>query len=184
MPLYSLRGDKPDMAPLDRCYVAETAIVIGKVRIKSGASIWFGAVLRGDNEWIEIGERTNIQDSCTLHTDPGYPLKVGRGCTIGHNAILHGCSVGNNTLIGMGAILLNGARVGSNCVVGAGALVGERKEVPDNTIFVGSPARKLRDNDDTTIKLIEQSAEIYFQRWQTYVSALKRIRTPAARAKR
>ena len=175
MPFFSLRGEKPDMAPLDHCYVAETAVVIGRVRIKIGASIWFGTVLRGDNEWIEIGERTNIQDNCTLHTDPGFPLTVGDGCTIGHNAILHGCLIGNNTLIGMGAILLNGAQIGSNCVVGAGALVGEKMIVADNTLVVGSPARKVRNIDEATVKLIERSAEIYFKRWQTYTSTLKRI---------
>lgn len=175
MPLFALGEEKPDMAPLDRCYVAETAVVIGKVRIKGGASIWFGAVLRGDNEWIEIGERTNVQDNCTLHTDPGYPLTVGSGCTIGHNAILHGCSIGNNTLIGMGAILLNGARVGDNCVVGAGTLVGERKVIPDNTVVVGAPARKIREADATTIKFNELSAQIYFNRWQTYATALQRM---------
>jgi carbonic anhydrase/acetyltransferase-like protein (isoleucine patch superfamily) len=175
MPFFSLRGEKPDMAPLDHCYVAETAVVIGRVRIKIGASIWFGTVLRGDNEWIEIGERTNIQDNCTLHTDPGFPLTVGDGCTIGHNAILHGCLIGNNTLIGMGAILLNGAQIGSNCVVGAGALVGEKMIVADNTLVVGSPARKVRNIDEATVKLIERSAEIYFKRWQTYASTLKRI---------
>ena len=175
MPLYSLRDEKPDMAPPDRCYVADTAVVIGKVRIRIGASVWFGAIVRGDNEWIDIGERTNIQDNCTLHTDPGFPLTIGHGCTIGHNAILHGCSIGDNTLIGMGAILLNGSRVGSNCVVGAGALIGERKVIPDNALVVGSPARKIRDNDDATIKLIERSAEVYFNRWQTYASSLKRI---------
>src|SRR5579862_5050761 len=129
MPVFSLLGEWPDVAPADQCYVADNAVVVGRVRIKAGASVWFGAVLRGDNEWIEIGERTNIQDNCTLHTDPGFPLIVGEGCTIGHNAILHGCSIGNNTLIGMGAILLNGAKVGSNCVVGAGALIGEGKVI-------------------------------------------------------
>lgn len=175
MPLFSLRGEKPDMAPLDHCYVAETAVVIGKVRIKIGASIWFGAVLRGDNEWIEIGERTNIQDNCTLHTDPGYPLTVGPGCTIGHNAILHGCTIGKNTLVGMGAILLNGAKIGDNCVVGAGALIREKQVISDNAIVVGSPARKIRDADEATIKFNERSAEIYFNRWQTYASTLKRI---------
>jgi carbonic anhydrase/acetyltransferase-like protein (isoleucine patch superfamily) len=175
MPLFSLRGENPDMAPPDQCYVVESAVIIGRVRIKAGASIWFGAVLRGDNEWIEIGERTNVQDNCTLHTDPGYPLTVGPGCTIGHNAILHGCSIGKNTLIGMGAIVLNGAQVGDNCVIGAGALVGERKVIPDNTVAVGSPARKLRDTDEATIKFNERSAEIYFNRWQTYRSALKQI---------
>jgi carbonic anhydrase/acetyltransferase-like protein (isoleucine patch superfamily) len=175
MPLFSLRGEKPDMAPLHQCYVAETAVVIGKVRIKIGASIWFGAVLRGDNEWIEIGERTNIQDNCTLHTDPGYPLTVGPGCTIGHNAILHGCSIGKNSLVGMGAILLNGATIGDNCVVGAGALIREEQIISDNAIVVGSPARKIRDADEAIIKFNERSAEIYFNRWQTYASTLKRI---------
>lgn len=175
MPLFSLRGEKPDMVPSDHCYVAETAVIIGKVRIKVGASIWFGAVLRGDNEWIEIGERTNIQDNCTLHTDPGFPLTIGPGCTVGHNAILHGCSIGKNTLIGMGAILLNGAKIGDNCVVGAGALVGEKMIVSNNCVVVGTPARKLRDVDEATIKLTERSAEIYFNRWQMYASTLKRL---------
>jgi carbonic anhydrase/acetyltransferase-like protein (isoleucine patch superfamily) len=175
MPVFSLFGQAPDMAPSDQCYVAETAIVIGRVRIKAGASLWFGAVLRGDNEWIEIGERTNIQDNCTLHTDPGFPLTVGVGVTVGHNAILHGCVIGNNTLIGMGAVVMNGAQVGSNCIVGAGALVAEKAVVPDNALVVGSPARKIRDNDEATIKLIEYSAEVYFNRWQAYVESFKRI---------
>jgi carbonic anhydrase/acetyltransferase-like protein (isoleucine patch superfamily) len=175
MPLFSLRGETPVMAPLDHCYVADTAVVIGKVRIKIGASIWFGAVLRGDNEWIEIGERTNIQDNCTLHTDPGFPLTVGNGCTVGHNVVLHGCLIGDNTLIGMGAILLNGAKVGANCIVGAGALVPEHATVPDNTLVVGSPAREIRNLDEATIKKIELSADVYFERWQIYASTLKRI---------
>jgi carbonic anhydrase/acetyltransferase-like protein (isoleucine patch superfamily) len=175
MPLYSLAGQRPDTAPAGLCYVADSAVVIGKVRIKAGASVWFGAVLRGDNEWIEIGERTNIQDNCTLHTDPGFPLSVGEGCTVGHNAILHGCRIGSNTLIGMGAILMNGAQVGANCIVGAGALIGENKTIPDNSIVVGSPARKIRDSDEATIKLIEQSAQIYFRRWQNYAANLQRV---------
>jgi carbonic anhydrase/acetyltransferase-like protein (isoleucine patch superfamily) len=175
MPVFSLAGQKPDMAPPELCYMAESAVIIGKVRIKAGASVWFGAVLRGDNEWIEIGERTNIQDNCTLHTDPGFPLTAGDGCTIGHNAVLHGCSIGNNTLIGMGAILMNGAQVGANCIVGAGALIGEKKTVPDNTLVVGSPARRLRENDDATRALIAMSADIYFRRWQNYAANLRRL---------
>jgi carbonic anhydrase/acetyltransferase-like protein (isoleucine patch superfamily) len=175
MPVFSLFDQAPDMAPPDLCYVAETAIVIGRVRIKAGVSLWFGAVLRGDNEWIEIGERTNIQDNCTLHTDPGFPLTVGSGVTVGHNAILHGCLIGNNTLIGMGAVVMNGAQVGSNCIVGAGALVAEKAVVPDNALVVGSPARKIRDSDDATIRLIEYSAEVYFKRWQAYAESFKRI---------
>jgi carbonic anhydrase/acetyltransferase-like protein (isoleucine patch superfamily) len=175
MPLFSLRGEKPEMAPSEHCYVADTAAVIGRVRIRIGASIWFGAVLRGDNEWIEVGERTNIQDNCTLHTDPGYPLTIGSGCTVGHNAILHGCSIGKNTLVGMGAILMNGAKIGDNCVVGAGALVGEKSVIADNSVVVGTPARKIRDADEAAIKFNKLSAEVYFNRWQLYADALKRI---------
>jgi carbonic anhydrase/acetyltransferase-like protein (isoleucine patch superfamily) len=175
MPIFSLGSEEPDMAPGGQCYVAETAIVVAKVRIKSGASIWFGAVLRGDNEWIEIGERTNIQDNCTLHTDPGFPLTVGTGCTIGHNAILHGCSIGHNTLIGMGAILLNGSQIGDNCVVGAGALVSEKMIVPNNTVVVGMPARRLRAVDVATIEFNQRSAEVYFKRWQAYASTFKKL---------
>jgi carbonic anhydrase/acetyltransferase-like protein (isoleucine patch superfamily) len=175
MPLFSLDGQKPDMAPANRCYVAETAIVIGKVRIKAGASVWFGAVLRGDNEWIEVGERSNVQDNSVLHTDPGYPLVIGEGCTIGHNAILHGCSIGNNTLIGMGSIIMNGAQIGANCIVGAGTLIGENKTVPDHSLVVGSPMRKLRDTDEDAVKSIAKAAEIYFQRWQDYAANLKRV---------
>jgi carbonic anhydrase/acetyltransferase-like protein (isoleucine patch superfamily) len=175
MPLFSLHGERPDMAPPDQCYVAETAVVIGKVRIKVGASIWFGAVLRGDNEWIEIGERTNIQDNCTLHTDPGFPLTVGPGCTIGHNAILHGCSIGKNTLVGMGAILMNGAQIGDNCVIGAGTLIREKQIIPNDEVVVGSPARKIRDVNEEIIKFNECSAQIYFERWQLYASTLKSI---------
>lgn len=175
MALFSLQGQEPDMAPAGTCYVAESAVVIGKVRIKAGVGIWFGAVLRGDNEWIEIGERSNVQENCTLHTDPGYPLTVGEGCTVGHNAILHGCTIGRNCLIGMGAILMNGAQIGANCIIGAGALIGERKTIPDNSLVVGAPARVIRSTDEAAVKLIEHAAEVYFQRWQNYAANLKRI---------
>ena len=175
MPIFSLGGLRPELASAGACYVADTATLIGKVRIKPGASVWFGAVLRGDNEWIEIGERANVQDNCTLHTDPGFPLVVGEGCTVGHNAILHGCSIGKNTLIGMGAIVMNGACVGTNCIVGAGALVGEKKTIPDNCLVIGSPARKTRDTDAATVKLIEEAAEIYFRRWKDYAANLRRL---------
>ena len=174
MALFSLQGQSPEL-PSSACWVAENAALIGKVRLKAGASVWFNAVLRGDNEWIEIGERSNIQDNCTLHTDPGFPLQVGEGCTIGHNAILHGCTIGRNTLVGMGAIVLNGAQIGANCIIGAGALIGERKIVPDNALFVGSPARKIRDNDEAAIKLIARAADSYFRRWQNYAANLQRI---------
>jgi carbonic anhydrase/acetyltransferase-like protein (isoleucine patch superfamily) len=175
MPLFHLDGQSPEIAPSGTCYIADDAVLIGKVRIKAGASIWFGAVLRGDNEWIEIGERSNVQDHCTMHTDPGYPLVVGTGCTIGHNAILHGCTIGNNSLIGMGAIVMNGARVGENCIVGAGALVGENKTIEANSLVVGSPARKLRDNDAAAVRLIEQAANGYYRRWREYAAKLRRL---------
>ena len=175
MPLFRFRGEEPDMVPADQCYVAETAVVIGRVRIRMGVSIWFGAVLRGDTEWIEIGERTNVQDNCTLHTDPGFPLTIGSGCTIGHNSILHGCSIGDNTLIGMGAILLNGAKIGSNCVVGAGALVAEKAVIADNSVVGGMPARRIREADEATIKVNQRSAQVYFERWQKYALTLERL---------
>src|SRR5690554_3547471 len=115
-------------------WVAPDAAVIGKVRLDEGASVWFGSVLRGDNELIHIGEGSNIQDLCMLHTDPGFPLTVGAGCIIGHRTMLHGCTIGAGTLVGMGATILNGARIGSNCVIGAQALVAEGKEIPDNSL--------------------------------------------------
>lgn len=175
MPLFSLQGQAPALAPAGSCYVADTAVLIGKVRVKAGASVWFGAVLRGDNEWIEIGARSNVQDNCTLHTDPGFPLTIGPGCTVGHGAILHGCTIAAGTLIGMGAIVMNGAKVGKNCIVGAGALIGENKIIADNSLVLGAPARKTRDLDAAAVALIEQAAQIYFQRWQDYAAALRRI---------
>jgi carbonic anhydrase/acetyltransferase-like protein (isoleucine patch superfamily) len=175
MALFSLQGQSPELAPAGSYYVADTAVLIGKVRVKAGASVWFGAVLRGDNEWIEIGERSNVQDNCTLHTDPGFPLTVGTGCSVGHCAILHGCTIGDDTLVGMGAIVMNGAQVGKNCIVGAGALIGENKIIPDNSLVLGAPARKTRDLDAAAVALIEQSADIYFQRWQDYAVTLKRV---------
>jgi carbonic anhydrase/acetyltransferase-like protein (isoleucine patch superfamily) len=175
MPLFSLQGQAPELAPAGSCYVADTAVLIGKVRLKAGASVWFGAVLRGDNEWIEIGGHSNVQDNCTFHTDPGFPLTVGAGCTVGHGSILHGCTIGHDTLVGMGAIVMNGAQVGKNCIVGAGALIVENEIIPDNSLVIGAPARKTRDLDAAALDLIESSAEIYFRRWQDYAVALKRI---------
>lgn len=175
MALFRLQGQAPELAPAGSCYVADTAVLIGRVRLKAGASVWFGAVLRGDNEWIEIGERSNVQDNCTCHTDPGFPLTVGSGCTIGHNAILHGCTIGDGTLIGMGAIVMNGARVGKNCIVGAGALIGENKIIADNSLVIGAPARKTRDLDAAAGALIAKAADVYFERWHDYAGALERI---------
>src|SRR6266540_2295826 len=144
MAIFEIEGERPDLPADGRYWIAESATVIGRVRLKRDASIWFGAVLRGDNEWIEVGERSQIQDNATLHTDPGFPLVIGSNCVIGHNVILHGCMIGESSLIGMGAILLNGAKIGKNCLVGAGALITEGKEFPDNSLIVGAPARATR----------------------------------------
>src|SRR5215831_10584640 len=152
MPIYELDGVRPELPPDGRYWIAETAVVIGRVRLGSHASIWFGSVLRGDNEWIEIGERSQVQDNATLHTDPGFPMVIGANCVIGHNVILHGCVIGDNSLVGMGAILLNGARIGKNSLVGAGALITEGKEFPDSSLIVGAPARAVRQVEEAMVK--------------------------------
>jgi carbonic anhydrase/acetyltransferase-like protein (isoleucine patch superfamily) len=175
MAIYELDGTRPEL-PADGLYwVAETASVIGRVRLRSEVSIWYGSVLRGDNEWIEIGERSQIQDNATLHTDPGFPLMVGRDCVIGHNVVLHGCTVGDQSLIGMGAILLNGAHIGANCLVGAGALITEGKEFPDNSMILGAPAKAVRASDEKVRAMIARAADVYVKRWKRYAAGLTRI---------
>lgn len=175
MPLYRLDGQAPELPGEGQYYVAETAVLIGRVRLKAEASVWFGAVLRGDNEWIELGERSQIQDNATLHTDPGFPLTIGRECVIGHNVILHGCTVGDNSLIGMGAIMLNGAKIGKNSLVGAGSIVTEGKGFPDNSLIVGAPARAIRTLDEKAASMIRAGADIYVRRWKQYATGLMRI---------
>src|ERR1700688_2585053 len=174
MPIYELDGVKPEF-PGDAYWIADTAVLIGRVRLKKDSSVWFGAVLRGDNERIELGERSQIQDNATLHTDPGFPLTIGQNCVIGHNVILHGCTVGANSLIGMGAIMLNGARIGANSLVGAGALVTEGKTFPDDSLIVGSPARAIRTLDEAAINSIGGAADIYVRRFKQYAKGLKEM---------
>ena len=145
------------------------------MRLKSGASVWFGAVKRGDYEWSVVGERSNVQDNCTLHTDPGFPLVIGANCTVGHNVILHGCTIGDGTLIGMHSTVMNGARIGANCIVGAGALVKEGAVVPDNTLVVGSPARHVRSLDEAALRLLASAADVYYQRGLDYAANLRRV---------
>ncbi|MGE0063599.1 MAG: gamma carbonic anhydrase family protein [Xanthobacteraceae bacterium] len=175
MPIYEYEGQAPEFPDEGSYWVAETAALIGRVRLKHDASVWFGAVLRGDNEWIELGERSQIQDNCVLHTDPGFPLTIGSNCVIGHKVVLHGCTIGDNSLIGMGAVVLNGAKIGNNSLVGAGALVTEGKSFPDNSLIVGSPGRAIRKLDDKAIELIRGGADIYVKRWKQYAKGLKRI---------
>ena len=166
MPIYELSGIRPDFEDYDSNWISPDCSVIGRVRIGRDVGIWFGAVLRGDNDRIDIGAGTNLQEHCMLHTDMGFPLTVGEHCTIGHRAILHGCTVGDHSLIGMGAIVLNGARIGRNCLVGAGALVTEGKSFPDNSLIVGSPARVVRELDPETIANLPRQAQAYAERGQ------------------
>jgi carbonic anhydrase/acetyltransferase-like protein (isoleucine patch superfamily) len=175
MALYELDGQAPELPEAGRFYIADSASVIGRVRLKTDTSVWFGAVLRGDNEWIELGERSQIQDNCVLHTDPGFPLTIGSNCVIGHLVMLHGCTVGDNTLIGMGAVLLNGSKIGNNSLVGAGAVVTEGKSFPDNSLIVGAPARVIRTLDDKAVQMIRGGADVYVRRGQLYRGKLKRI---------
>ena len=175
MPMYELDGEKPDLPGEGDYFIADTAVLIGRVRLKTKASVWYGSVLRGDNEWIEIGARSNIQDNCTLHTDLGFPLFIGADCTIGHNVVLHGCTIGANSLIGMGAVLLNSVRIGKNCLVGAGPLLTEGKEFSDNLLIVGSPARAIRTLDAEAITRLTGAADWYVQRGRQYTNGLKRI---------
>jgi carbonic anhydrase/acetyltransferase-like protein (isoleucine patch superfamily) len=149
----------PDVAA--DAWIAPDAQVIGRVRLGQGASVWFGAVLRGDNEFIEVGVGSNVQDLCVLHTDMGFPLTIGADCTIGHRAILHGCTIGNGTLVGMGATVLNGAVIGQGCLIGAGALVTEGKVVPDGALVLGAPGKVVRDLDDAARAALLASAAGY-----------------------
>ncbi|MGB7976908.1 MAG: gamma carbonic anhydrase family protein [Roseiarcus sp.] len=172
---YSLNGRRPTVPPEGFFWVAPNACVIGDVVVGLDVGIWFGAVLRGDNEPINIGARTNIQESCTLHTDMGFPLSIGEDCTIGHKAILHGCAIGEGSLIGMGAIVLNGARIGRGCLVGAGALVTEGKTFDDHSLIMGSPARAIRALDKAAAAKLRQSAAHYVEKWRQFAVGMKPI---------
>jgi len=168
--IYALGALIPELDP--DSWVAPDANVIGKVRMAAGASVWFTATLRGDNEWIEVGAGSNVQEGCTLHTDIGYPLVIGRDCTIGHNVILHGCTIGDESLIGMGATILNGARIGRNCLIGAGALITEGKEIPDGSLVMGAPGKVVRQLDETTIAGLRKSARHYQDNMRRYRTGL------------
>jgi carbonic anhydrase/acetyltransferase-like protein (isoleucine patch superfamily) len=173
MPLYALDDWRPELPPAGQYWIAPNATLIGRVRLAAGASVWFGTVIRGDNDWISIGERTNIQDLCALHTDPGIPLILGANVSVGHGAVVHGAVVGDNTIVGMGATLLNRCRIGKNSIVGANALIPEGKEYPDNSLIVGVPGKAIRAISEADIPMLQMNAEIYFQRWQRYIHELK-----------
>lgn len=174
MPIYTLDDISPKL-PEEFYWIAPTAVLIGKVVVSEGVGIWFGSVLRGDNEPISIGENTNVQENCVMHTDPGYPLTIGDGCTIGHKAMLHGCKIGDNSLIGMGATVLNGAVIGDNCLVGAGALIPEGKVIPDNSLVVGMPGKVIRQLDDNAVQGLKASAQHYVANAKRFAAGLKQV---------
>lgn len=175
MTVYALGDLTPETAADGSAWVAPGAHVIGRVVLGAGSSVWFGAVLRGDNEPIVVGPGTNIQDHSVLHTDMGFPLEIGADCTIGHRAILHGCTIGRCTLIGMGATILNGARIGENCLIGAGTLVTEGKEIPPRSLVIGSPGRVVRQLDDAAISGLRASAEGYRQNAARFAAGLRAL---------
>lgn len=175
MPLYEIDGLAPELEDEDAVWIAPDAVVIGRVRLGRDVGIWFGSVLRGDNELIAIGAGSNVQEHTVMHTDPGYPLSIGEGCTIGHRAILHGCTIGDNSLIGMGATVLNGAVIGKNCLVGAGALVTEGKTFPDNSLIVGTPAKVVRPLDEAGVERLKWSAAHYVGNAKRFRDGLRRI---------
>lgn len=175
MAIYALDGTAPEMPADGDVFVADGARVIGRVRLGAGVGIWFGAVLRGDNEWMEIGAGTNVQDNAVLHSDPGFPLTIGAGCTIGHAAIVHGCTIGENALVGMGATILNGAVIGRNSIVGANALVTEGKTFPDGSLIMGAPAKAVRELDAAAIEGLKRSAAHYRDNARRFAAGLTRI---------
>ncbi len=175
MPIYELDGQAPEFPASGNYFIADTATVIGKVRLHDAASVWFGAVLRGDNEWIEIGENSNVQDNATCHTDPGFPLSIGKNCTVGHNVILHGCTLEDGALVGMGSIVMNGAKIGRGSVVGAGAVITEGKEFPEHSLIIGAPARVIRTLDAAQVERMGSAARSYVKNGPRYVRGLKKI---------
>ncbi|HEX7983548.1 MAG TPA: gamma carbonic anhydrase family protein [Duganella sp.] len=173
MSIYQLGEHAPEIDASS--FVADSATLVGKITLHANTSVWFGATLRGDNERITIGENSNVQEGTVMHTDMGYPLTVGKNVTIGHQAMLHGCTIGDGALIGIQAVILNGARIGNGCLVGAGALVTEGKEFPDNSLIIGSPAKAVRTlTADDTARLLA-SADSYVQRGQLFKTQLKKI---------
>jgi carbonic anhydrase/acetyltransferase-like protein (isoleucine patch superfamily) len=166
-------GIKPQIA--EDTWIAPDANLIGRIVVEEAASVWFCSTLRGDNETITVGAGSNIQENCVLHTDMGYPLTIGKGCTIGHKVMLHGCTIGDNSLIGMGATVLNGAKIGKNCLIGAGALITEGKEIPDGSLAMGVPGKVVRDLDDAAIEGLRKSALGYQANMRRFRDGLKAL---------
>ena len=173
MAIYQLGEHAPEIDA--SAFVADSANLIGKVSVEANASVWFGVTIRGDNERITIGENSNVQEGTVMHTDMGYPLMIGKGVTVGHQAMLHGCTVGDGSLIGIQAVILNGAKIGRGCLVGAGALVTEGKEFPDNSLIIGAPAKVVRTLDEAAVAKLRQSAQQYVENGRRYAKGLRKI---------
>jgi carbonic anhydrase/acetyltransferase-like protein (isoleucine patch superfamily) len=173
MAIYQLGEHVPEVHA--SAYITDSANIIGKVRVEANASIWFDVTMRGDNELITIGENSNVQEGTIMHTDPGHPLTIGKNVTVGHQAMLHGCTIGDGALVGIQAVILNGAKIGKNCLVGAGALVTEGKEFPDNSLIIGSPAKAVRTLSDEDIQRMQSGTAKYVERGQFFKQHLKRI---------
>ncbi|WP_045836170.1 gamma carbonic anhydrase family protein [Hyphomicrobium sp. 99] len=172
MSLYNLNGVGVDRPANGLFWVAPNAVVLGKVKLEEDASVWFGAVLRGDNELITVGARSNVQDGCVLHTDPGFPLVIAEDCTIGHMVMLHGCTIGRGSLIGIGSIIMNGAQIGEECVIGAGTLIPEGKIIPPRSMVLGSPGKVVRQLSDDEVKRFGGAAKRYVDNWKRYATGL------------
>lgn len=173
MPIYALDGIRPELPPEGEYWIAPDAVLIGRVRLKRHASIWWGAVLRGDNDWISVGENSNVQDLSVIHTDPGQPVLIGDNVTVGHRVVIHSAEIGDGSLIGMGAILLNGVRVSRDCLVGAGALLTEGKSFADGKLVLGAPARAIRDLTLEERDNLKLSSAIYVANARRYAKGLK-----------
>ncbi len=173
MTVYSLGDKKPQLPPEGEYWIAPNAVVLGDVILKPGASVWFGSVLRGDTDTLTVGENSNIQDLSVLHADAGVPLVIGRNVTVGHKVMLHGCTIGDNTLIGIGAVVLNGAVIGKNCLIGANALITEGKVIPDGSMVVGQPGKVVKELNEGQIAALEMSAQHYVQNWKRFAAELK-----------
>ena len=173
MAIYELDGVKPQCDP--DSWVADNAVVIGNIVMKRGASVWFGATLRGDNDPITIGENSNVQDGSVLHTDVGQPLDIGANCTIGHMVMLHGCTIGDGSLVGIGSVVLNGAVIGKNCLIGAGSLIPEGRVIPDNSLVMGQPGKVVRELSPEQAARVALGAAHYVANWQRYRRELREV---------
>jgi carbonic anhydrase/acetyltransferase-like protein (isoleucine patch superfamily) len=173
MALYSLDDKRVTMPADGQAWVAPNAIVVGNVILETDASVWFNAVLRGDNDLIRIGARSNVQDGCILHTDPGFPLTIEADCTIGHMVMLHGCKIGRGSLIGIGAIVLNGAEIGEECLIGSGALIAEGKKIPPRSVVMGAPGRVIRPVTDADLTRLAAGVASYQRNWKRFAASMK-----------